>query len=177
MSRTEPRTGCHEGMQPLGGGPGIHDAMSDVVDQSVERIHLVESQRRAGAGFEVHATVIARLDAHEYACGNDEERDAADGIHGGDLPEDLGDALCRVSGSRHGDPEVTQEVQHLLGRGCDDRLGLGVVRRCQRAEVTLCHLGHPRPQMVPRAPQSLGRGPGPVRRRWHALKPCQRASR
>ena len=49
--------------------------MTYVVDQAVERVHLVESQRRGGPGFEVDPARGAQVDAHEHPGGDDEERD------------------------------------------------------------------------------------------------------
>ncbi|GAA2165691.1 hypothetical protein GCM10009826_40930 [Humibacillus xanthopallidus] len=58
---------------------------------------------------------------------------------------------------------MTQQLQDGFGRRGHDWLGLEILGRCERAEVSLRNAGNALPQVVPRRPHPVGgrgRGPG-----------------
>ena len=133
----EPWPRCQQGVQPRAGRLGVHEAVADVVDESVERVDLVEPQGRAGAGLEVHPTRVARLDADEDPGRDDEERHARGGIHPGHLLEDVGDALRRISRPRQGHAETPEQLEDRLGRRRGHGLRLGVGRATQGPQTPM----------------------------------------
>ena len=84
---------------------------------------------------------VAGLDADEHAGGDDEERDAGDGVHGGHVLEDLGHTLRRVAGPRQATPRCHSRSSTASGGGAHGP-GLGVLGAGERFEVPLGDLRH-----------------------------------
>ena len=91
--RTESWRGDQQLSETIRCAVDLDSGEPDVVDESVERVDLVESKGCVAAGSEVDAARVARVDPHEDAGRQHEEVHAVRVVRLGDLVEDDGDAI------------------------------------------------------------------------------------